>query len=97
MRDIDWSRVPEGPMVVLTAEDTARGEPLKMADFKDTHALFYKVTGSWLALSRTGVRLGKGPMWMEDGIWMCSPDEGASERLPNHDPDLDQVCLRPIA
>lgn len=97
MRDIDWEAVPEsGDLVLLTAEDVASQEPLKMADFKDSHGLFYKALGGWLGLSRTGVRMGKEPIWMQDGLWMCKADEDSQRRHPNHDPDVTRIYLRPI-
>lgn len=97
MRKVEPERVPEdGELILLTVEDVRAGEELKMADFRDSYALFYEGADRWLGLSREGVRLGKGPFRMWDGVWLCQEDREACAALPNHTPDLTRVFLRLI-
>jgi hypothetical protein len=78
MRPIDWDLVPDdGTMVLLTVPDLLDDVdvPLQMADFKDDYALVFKKTGSYLGLTLSrGVRLGKGPARMVNGIWYINED-----------------------
>lgn len=97
MKDIDWSRVPEsGLLVLMTAEDVEAGAVMKMADFRDTHALFYSRFGRWLGLSRRGVRLGTSPLRLVDGIWYAAEDRELSDANPDHAPDVSQISLKVI-
>jgi hypothetical protein len=76
MRAVDWRLVPAGgALALLTMEDLVDGEPLMMADFRDVRALFHKETGRFVGLARdTGVRLGRPPIRLKDGIWYLIED-----------------------
>lgn len=59
----------------MTMEEPIDGEPLMIADFRDTHALFHKETGRFVGLTRRrGVRLGCPPLRLKDGIWYLNED-----------------------
>ena len=85
MRPIEWNVVAErGRMVLATMRDVVEGEPLMMADFQDTHALFHEASGRWLGITRTrGVRLGKPSARMKDGIWYVEEDVKLGETVKN--------------
>jgi len=59
----------------VTIPDLLDDISLQMADFKDDYALVFKKTGSYLGLTLSrGVRLGKGPARMVNGIWYIDED-----------------------
>lgn len=62
-------------MSLLTMERLGDGVPLMIADFKDTHALFHIESERFIGLTRNrGIRLGKPPLVMTDGIWFLEED-----------------------
>jgi len=77
MKPIDWGIVPvKGRLVLLTAEDIFNEQPMMMADFKDTHALFHLKTKRWLGLSlKRGIRLCKFGADLVNGYWFVPEDD----------------------
>lgn len=77
MRKVDWRLVPvSGELALLTMDELVDGEPLMIADFRDTKAIVHKATGAYVGLSRgRGVRLGKAPLTLKDGIWYATEDK----------------------
>lgn len=98
VRPIDWNLVPDnGVMVLLTVPDLLDDVPLHMADFKDDHALIFKKTGSYIGLTLTrGVRLGKGPAKMINGIWYVNEDQQIQQSYPDIELDPEMVDLKTI-
>lgn len=77
MRPLDSSLIPgDGGLVLLTARDLADDSVLMAADFRDMDALVYRPTGSYVGIGATGVRLGKRPIEMTNGVWTMREDEG---------------------
>jgi hypothetical protein len=75
MRPIDSALIPvDGSLVVLTSKDIATNSRLFIADFRDMLALVYKPTGSYLGAGHTGIRLGKRPLEMKNGLWLMQED-----------------------
>lgn len=55
-------------------------EVMQVADFRDFQALFIPKFGKWVGLSRgRGLRFGKGPVRLVDGVWRCTEDREAQE------------------
>jgi len=76
MKEIRWDIVPnDGSLVLLTAVNLVMDEQLFIADFRDREALVYNPTGSFVGLTRTrGIRLGKKPLRLVNGIWLLDED-----------------------
>lgn len=97
MRPFDWGLVPDAGLVLLTVAEVSDESLVCVADFRDTHALAYVPTNAFMGQSRTrGMRLGKLPLQMRDGIWFMEedlevPDEHSEVRLRS-----ELVRLRPI-
>lgn len=73
MRDFDWKYVPAKGLVLLTAVDL--DSSVCIADFRDTHAIAYKKSGGFIGQSWTGgMRLGRLPLHLVDGIWYMLED-----------------------
>ena len=76
VRTVDWRIIPtEGILVLMTMEELVDGEPLMMADFRDTRAIFHNETGRFLGLTRRrGVVFGRAPIRLKNGIWYLNED-----------------------
>ncbi len=97
MRPIDWDTLrTDGHLVALTAEEVADGLEVKMADFRDTHALFYSPLGAWLGMSKAGVELGTGEPEMVSGIWYVVRDDALCEANRNMSPDVERMILKRV-
>ena len=98
MRDVDWRLVPRGGILtLLTMEDLIDGHHLMIADFRDMKALFHKETGSWVGLTRgRGIRLGRPPLRLQDGIWYINEDMELGKTKRNFRLTADVVSLEVI-
>lgn len=98
MRQIDWGVVPsDNMMVLLTVPDLMDGVSFQVADFKDSHAVAYTKTGNFLGLNRSGgIRLGKPPIEMIDGIWYLQEDLKAQQAHPDLEISAADIALRLI-
>jgi hypothetical protein len=98
MRQIDWKLVPEhGRMVLLTIQDLVDEVPLMIADFRDTHALFHPKSGRFLGLTRNrGMRMGKSPIQMIDGIWYINEDDEIAEKFKDLEVKSEDLILKVI-
>lgn len=78
MRKVDWRLVPAGgELALMTMDELVDGEPMMMADFRDTKALVHKATRAYVGLHRSGdVRLGRTPLFLRNGIWYVTEDGG---------------------
>jgi hypothetical protein len=76
MRPLDWEILNSGEgLVLVTARHVGTGASLMAADFRDTHAVVYLPTDSYVGMDRDGkLRLGYGPVRMENGIWRMDQD-----------------------
>ena len=71
MQKLDPSIIPsDGRLVILTVRDIGEDSQVMAADFRDTLALVYKPTGSYIGAGMFGIRLGKRPIEMVNGIWI---------------------------
>jgi hypothetical protein len=76
MRQIDSSMMnEEGKLVLLTSRDIADDSKFMAADFRDMQAFIYNPTGSWIGADMQGIKLGKGPLNLINGIWYTDLDE----------------------
>lgn len=97
MKPYDWSLTrDDGELVLATAEEVAAGLDMKMADFRDTHALYYLPLRAWLGLSRAGIELGTATPRMERGTWIVRKDEALCAEHREIEPDLGLMVLRRI-
>lgn len=97
VKPVDWSLLrQDGYLVLLTAEEVAAGLEMKMADFRDSHALFYPPLGAWLGMSTAGVELGSGDPQMVAGVWYVRRDEALCEANRNMEPDVERIVLRRV-
>lgn len=75
----DFSTLQDGELALMTVPDL--GDPkarMQVADFRDVEALFLAEAKSWIGMShRRGLRLGRGPMRMVEGVWICAEDVDA--------------------
>ena len=84
VRQIDLPMLQEnGSLILLTSRDIAEDSPLYVADFRDIQALVYVPTGNWLGTDGSGIRLGKGPLEMIDGVWYMEEDLVMKEKHHN--------------
>lgn len=94
---MNWSVLrDDGALVLATAEEVARGLDMKMADFRDTHALWYSPLSAWIGLSRRGVFLGTGQPSLVSGLWYVRRDEVLCARHRDLEPDVESVLLKKI-
>jgi hypothetical protein len=95
MKPVDWDIVPDdGTMILLTTNDIIDDANLYIADFKDLKALIFKPTRSFVGLTRTrGIRLGKGPPRMINGIWYVDEDPKAQAKHKNIELTPELVSL----
>jgi hypothetical protein len=97
MRPYDWNLTrDDGELVLATAEEVVDGLDMKLADFRDTHALYYLPLRAWVGLSRFGVELGTEAPRMERGLWLVRRDEGLCAEHRDVEPDLNLMVLRRI-
>jgi hypothetical protein len=97
MRAVDMRAVPRaGAIVLLTVEDLVPNAEMMMADFRDTHAVYYLGLDGWVGLGPQGLAMGRGSPELVDGIWYVSPDEEKNSRHRNHEPDPGRMELRRI-
>ena len=98
MKKVDWSALrDDGVLVLLTAEEVSDGLEMKMADFRDTHALYYQPLRAWIGMSRAGVELGTGDPQLSEGIWLIRRDDGLCAAHENMLPDVSRIALRRIS
>jgi hypothetical protein len=96
VRAIDWDRIPEDKLALMTIEEIVHGAPMLMADFRDSFALSFTKTGHFIGLSRTqGLQLGIEP-YMVDGIWFLREDELIKEKIIDVTLSEDTMKLRRI-
>ncbi len=88
----------DGELVLLTVEEVVEGVEVQMADFRDTHALFYAPLSSWMGLSSRGVQLSRrdSPPELRNGIWYVRRDEDLCAAHENLAPKPEAIVLRVI-
>jgi hypothetical protein len=97
MRDFDWKFVPVKGLVLLTVQEISIHSPVFIADHRDTHALAYTPTGGFIGQSlRNGMRLGKVPLRLIDGIWYMAEDEDSQRSHTAIQLSPDLLTLRVI-
>ncbi len=98
MRRVNWDLVPDGGLVaLLTAHEVGKGEELHLADFRDTHALYYSTFRSWIGLTKTrGLRPGKRDAVLVNGVWYAEEDMDVAGANPDHVPDVSLMSLEII-
>jgi len=92
----DWRLTRDDDLVLATADEVAEGLEMKVADFRDTHALWYSALSAWMGFSRAGVELGTSAPRMERGIWYVARDATLCEANRDHSPDVSRIVLRRI-
>jgi hypothetical protein len=94
---IDWSGLPDGQLVLMTASSISSNEKLQVADFLDTQALVFSKSGCYVGMSRDrGLRFGKHPASLINGIWFIDEDEKAQKgwsdtKLSSNDLSLELI------
>jgi hypothetical protein len=97
MKPFDWRLTrDDGELVLATAEEVMDGLDMKLADFRDTHALYYLPFRAWVGLSRSGIELGTGTPRMEGGLWYVRRDDVLCAANQEVEPDLSLMVLRRI-
>lgn len=97
VKTVNWDLVEDGDALVLvTAEEVVAGLEVKMADFRDTHALYYGPLRAWLGLSRVGLELGTETPRMERGLWYVRRDDALCAAHVDLEPDVSAISLRRI-
>jgi hypothetical protein len=96
VRAIDWDRIPEDKLALMTIREIVHGSPMLMADFRDSFALSFTKTGHFIGLSQTrGLQLGTQPH-MVDGIWFIREDVSVKERFVDVTLSEEAMTLRRI-
>lgn len=97
VRTFDWRLTrDDGELVLATAEEIVEGLDMSLADFRDTHALYYSPLQAWIGLSRSGIELGTGTLRMEEGLWIVRRDDRLCGLHRDLEPDLSSMILRRI-
>jgi hypothetical protein len=98
VREINGDVVPNnGTLVLLTMRDVVDRAPLYITDFRDTHTLVFSKTGNFVGLTKSrGVRLGKRPLRMVDGIWYAVEDFDAQKVYKNVELRAEHLILNII-
>lgn len=97
MRDVSPELIPKGGMVLLTLRSLYMQASFLVADFRDQQAAIFKPTGSFLGLTADrGIRLGKRPPFMRNGIWLLHEDTDLKEEYANARITIDNVVLGEI-
>ncbi len=97
MRRYDWKLTrDDGELVLATAEEAVDGLDMSIADFRDTHALYYVPLRAWVGISRAGVELGTAAPRMERGIWYVARDEAVCAANRDINPAPGELVLRRI-
>ena len=97
MKTVDWRLLrDDGDLVLVTAEEAMPGLEVKMADFRDTHGLYYSPLKAWMGISRVGVQLGTAVPRMERGLWYVARDEALCEANQDLEPRAEFIVLRRI-
>lgn len=72
----DFSTLQDGELALMTVPGL--DDPhmtMRVADFRDVQALFLPEAGRWVGMSHMrGLRLGRGPLRLVDGVWLCAED-----------------------
>lgn len=96
MKEISWEGIPDGLMILLTAQDIGPSERMHAADFRDMTAVMFMPARSFVGLTRDrGIRLGKRPRLFE-GSWVLEEDEKAQEAYPDKRLNPDVLSLEVI-
>lgn len=70
-------------------QEVDEGYPMCIADFRDTHGLAFTKSGGFVGWSMTGgMRLGRPPFHLVDGVWYMHEDTKGQTEHP-------EVQLRP--
>jgi len=82
---------------MVTVPDLEGLGDMYLADFKDSQALAFKKTNHFLGLSRNrGIRLGRHPLRMIDGVWYITEDPEAKMAIQDLQISHEALCLRII-
>lgn len=97
MRPVDFELLrDDGVLVLLTVEEVMDGTPVKMADFKDTHAMFYFPLRAWMGMSSRGVELGSGQPELIGGVWYVARNDAICSAHENLQTKAEDIVLRPV-
>lgn len=94
MRPVEETPIPSDPsvLILMTVDEIVSGIKMQVADFTDTHALFYDALGAWIGLGVGGLSIGSDP-WMEGGVWYVRKEANLAAANPNHVPDIAKLRL----
>lgn len=82
--EYDWQSLPDGMLVLMTAPDLNDVTEMRIADFRDTQALVFNQTGNYVGMSRrSGLRFGRAPAIMKDGVWLVHEDSSSQSGWQN--------------
>lgn len=91
---INWPGLPDGQLVLMTVSSISDNEKLQIADFTDTQALVFAKNGCYIGMSRDrGLRFGKPPASLVDGIWLVDEDQKMQEGWGDTKLSSDEVVL----
>jgi hypothetical protein len=94
---VDWESLPEGKLVLMTVETIVKDATMAVADFRDVQALVFTKTGNYLGMSPTrGLRFGKSPASMQNGVWLVTEDMQAEQGWEDIQPATEDLSLEII-
>lgn len=97
MRNVSAEWIPEDGMVLLTLKTVLIQASFLIADFKDHQAAIFAPTGHFIGLTLDrGIRLGKRPAFMRNGIWLLHEETEVPSKYINARITIDNVVLGEI-
>jgi hypothetical protein len=83
--EFNWDNLEPGKLVLMTVENLESPEnKMRIADFKDTRALYIQKFNKWVGMSPTnGPRFGSNPLKMINGVWFCIDDPDSQKNNPD--------------
>lgn len=87
----------EGMLLLMTVEEVFPDAPMLVADFRDTHALYYSGLDGWVGMGKSGLAMGTGSPELVDGVWYVEDDVRKNGAARDHSPDPGKMELRRIA
>jgi hypothetical protein len=94
---IDWSKLPDEKLVLMTVSNISDNEQMKIADFLDTQALVFVKNGCYVGMSyNRGLRFGKHPAFLINGIWYIDEDKNAQHGWNDIILSLNELSLEVI-
>jgi hypothetical protein len=97
MRQVEEDLIPLEGLAVLTCQRIDFRAPLFIADFRDQQILIFTPTGNPIGISiDRGMRLGRRPLQMRNGIWVMEEEEKIPEQYQDKELRAEDVAFSTI-